>query len=135
MQVDADYTATVRRACLAWLWHRVIEQVAAMRLPDGSRYQVCTDDVMMRDADATNCMAWLDDCAARLGCDVAAARTDMGAYLAVRDGRPGDPAVRDAAVTGVPDARFGERIAALVEASGSVSEAELIEHVCAQLAH
>jgi acyl-CoA synthetase (AMP-forming)/AMP-acid ligase II len=45
------------------------------------------------------------------------------------------PAVRDAAVTGVPDARFGERIAALVEASGSVSEAELIEHVRAQLAH
>jgi acyl-CoA synthetase (AMP-forming)/AMP-acid ligase II len=45
------------------------------------------------------------------------------------------PAVRDAAVTGVPDPRFGERVAALIETSMSVSEAELISHVRARLAH
>lgn len=48
------------------------------------------------------------------------------------------PAVRDAAVTGLADARFGERIAALVDlVSGQAepSEAELIAHVKAHLAH
>ncbi len=47
-------------------------------------------------------------------------------------------AVRDAAVTGLPDDRFGERIAALVELTPGAStpaEAELIEHVRDQLAH
>ncbi len=46
------------------------------------------------------------------------------------------PAVRDAAVTGVPDARFGERIVALVEPhpGASADEAELREHVRSQLA-
>lgn len=46
------------------------------------------------------------------------------------------PAVRDAAVTGVPDARFGEQIVALVEPHpGATAEAgELIEHVKSQLA-
>ncbi len=47
------------------------------------------------------------------------------------------PAVRDAAVTGIPDPRFGERIAALVDlTSGSTTdEAELIAHVKTALAH
>lgn len=37
--------------------------------------------------------------------------------------------VRDAAVAGVPDPRFGERICALVELSGPAGEAELIDFV------
>lgn len=46
------------------------------------------------------------------------------------------PAVRDAAVTGVPDARFGERIVALVEPHPGASADEVIlrEHVRSQLA-
>ncbi|MES2096668.1 MAG: AMP-binding protein [Pseudomonadota bacterium] len=46
------------------------------------------------------------------------------------------PHVRDAAVTGVPDARFGERIVALVEPHPGVApdEAELRDHVKGQLA-
>ena len=46
------------------------------------------------------------------------------------------PAVRDAAVTGVPDARFGERIVALVEPhpGAAPDEAELRDHVRSQLA-
>lgn len=46
------------------------------------------------------------------------------------------PAVRDAAVTGVPDARFGERIVALVEPhpAASADEAELRDHVRGELA-
>ncbi|MDB5679074.1 acyl-CoA synthetase [Sphingomonas bacterium] len=46
------------------------------------------------------------------------------------------PAVRDAAVTGVPDARFGERIVALVEphAGHAPDEIELRDHVKSQLA-
>ena len=45
--------------------------------------------------------------------------------------------VRDAVVVGVPDARFGERICAVVEPDGSaeLSLAEMSEHVKAQLAH
>jgi acyl-CoA synthetase (AMP-forming)/AMP-acid ligase II len=48
------------------------------------------------------------------------------------------PAVRDAAVTGLPDARFGERVAALVELMAGAeapSEVELIAHVKGRLAH
>ncbi len=47
------------------------------------------------------------------------------------------PAVRDAAVTGIPDPRFGERIAALVDLKrGCVTnENELIAYVKAALAH
>jgi len=46
------------------------------------------------------------------------------------------PAVRDAAVTGVPDARFGERIVALVEPhpGATPDEAALRDHVRSQLA-
>ena len=46
------------------------------------------------------------------------------------------PAVRDAAVTGIPDQRFGERIAALVDLThgSKTDEAELIAHVKATLA-
>ena len=46
------------------------------------------------------------------------------------------PAVRDAAVTGVPDPRFGERIVALVEPhpGAAANEAELRDHVKGQLA-
>lgn len=47
------------------------------------------------------------------------------------------PAVRDAAVTGIPDPRFGERIAALVDLTrgSTADEAELIAHVKTTLAH
>lgn len=46
------------------------------------------------------------------------------------------PAVRDAAVTGVPDVRFGERIVALVEPhpGAAADEGELRDHVKGQLA-
>jgi len=46
------------------------------------------------------------------------------------------PAVRDAAVTGIPDPRFGERIVALVELNpgASADEAELRDHVRGQMA-
>ena len=47
------------------------------------------------------------------------------------------PAVRDAAVSGMPDPRFGERIGALAELHGgaTVSPEELIDHVRASLSH
>jgi acyl-CoA synthetase (AMP-forming)/AMP-acid ligase II len=47
------------------------------------------------------------------------------------------PAVRDAAVTGIPDPRFGERIVALVEPhpGAAPDEAGLRDHVKSQLAH
>lgn len=44
------------------------------------------------------------------------------------------PAVRDAAVAGAPDPRFGERVCAVVDATQAVSEADLIAHVKSQLA-
>ncbi|MDB5443327.1 MAG: CoA synthetase, long-chain fatty acid:CoA ligase, partial [Phenylobacterium sp.] len=46
------------------------------------------------------------------------------------------PGVRDAVVVGVPDARFGERICAVVEPDGEadLTLAELSEHVRANLA-
>lgn len=46
------------------------------------------------------------------------------------------PAVRDAAISGLPDPRFGERVAALVELHGkcSADSAELIAHVRGELA-
>jgi acyl-CoA synthetase (AMP-forming)/AMP-acid ligase II len=48
------------------------------------------------------------------------------------------PAVRDAAVTGLPDARFGERVVALVDLMTGVNApegGELIDHVKTLLAH
>ncbi len=48
------------------------------------------------------------------------------------------PAVRDAAVTGLPDKRFGERVVALVDLMAGVHApegGELIDHVKALLAH
>ena len=46
-------------------------------------------------------------------------------------------AVRDAAVSGIPDERFGERIAALVElhAGATANEPELVAHVKSVLSH
>ena len=46
-------------------------------------------------------------------------------------------AVRDAAVSGIPDDRFGERIAALVElhAGATANEPELVAHVKSVLSH
>jgi acyl-CoA synthetase (AMP-forming)/AMP-acid ligase II len=46
------------------------------------------------------------------------------------------PAVRDAAISGLPDPRFGERVAALAELHGecSADPAELIAHVRGELA-
>ncbi|MBI1188543.1 MAG: AMP-binding protein [Alphaproteobacteria bacterium] len=45
------------------------------------------------------------------------------------------PSVRDAAVTGLPDPRMGERVAALVELSAPAEVADLIAHVRERLAH
>ncbi|HEX7760798.1 MAG TPA: acyl-CoA synthetase [Caulobacteraceae bacterium] len=44
------------------------------------------------------------------------------------------PGVRDAAVVGVPDARFGERICAVVETDGAPSLRDISEHVRQHLA-
>jgi fatty-acyl-CoA synthase len=46
------------------------------------------------------------------------------------------PEVRDAVVVGVPDARFGERICAVIEPAGEVRPtlAEMSEHVRSSLA-
>lgn len=47
------------------------------------------------------------------------------------------PAVRDASVSGMPDARFGERVGAMAELfpGASASPEELVEHVRASLSH
>lgn len=44
------------------------------------------------------------------------------------------PAVRSSAVIGLPDSDLGQRIHAIVDATGVVSEAELREHLAVQLA-
>ena len=44
------------------------------------------------------------------------------------------PGVRDAAVVGIPDPRFGERICAIVDAQGEPTQAEISEHVKRSLA-
>lgn len=54
--------------------------------------------------------------------------------LEVEEALLAHPAVLDAAILGVPDPRFGELVAAVVERTGDVSADELIEHVGARLA-
>ena len=44
------------------------------------------------------------------------------------------PAVTDVVVVGVPDERFGQAIAAVVQTSGAVTDGDLIAHVRAHLA-
>lgn len=86
-----------RAAALAWLWGRVIACVAVMRLDrTGPLYAVGHDDVMMREATPDEAFGWIDDCEARLGCDVADAREAMTTFMLARDGSPGDPDVRAA---------------------------------------
>lgn len=88
---------TDRAAALAWLWERVIGHVAAMRLElTGPLYEVGHDDVMMREATSDDAFSWLDDCEARLGCDVANAREAMVDYMLARDGEPGAQDVAEA---------------------------------------
>lgn len=82
-----DTTASDRAAALEWLWTRVLDHVQKMRL-DGSvaLYEIGTDDVLMRDAPADDCFGWIDDCEARLGCDVADARAALLEFIVARDG-------------------------------------------------
>lgn len=79
-------TDTDRTAALDWLFERVILHVTAFRLGNGSPYEVDSDDVAMRTASQEDCFGWLDDCEARLGCDVAGARAAMTDFLLARDG-------------------------------------------------
>lgn len=86
-----------RTAALDWLWERVIAHVRSMRLDlSGPLYEVGHDDVMMREATSDDAFSWLDDCEARLGCDVANAREAMVDYMLARDGEPGAQDVAEA---------------------------------------
>ena len=80
-----------RAAVLDWLWNRVIGRVGAMRLDrTGPAYDVGEDDHAMRTATPEEGFGWIDDCEARLGCDVADARAALVDYFAVRDGIDAD---------------------------------------------
>ncbi len=54
--------------------------------------------------------------------------------IEVEDVLAGHPAVREAAVIGIPDEKWGELVTALVVCSADVSEAELIAHCRERLA-
>lgn len=100
MQLDPQTLAADRTAALDWLWQRVLRHVGAMQLGGtGPAYAVGHDDAMMCHASSEDALAWLDDCEARLGCDVALARAAMGEFLAARDGAPGTAAVNAAMAT------------------------------------
>lgn len=86
-----------RAAALQWLWGRVISHIATMRLDrTGPVYELQPDDLSMRDASQDNAFGWLDDCEARLGCDVADARAALVDYMFARDGAPGAQDVAEA---------------------------------------
>lgn len=86
MQLD-DTSVSDRAAALDWLWERVLHHVRLMRLDGtGAPYVVGHDDVMMREAAADDCFAWIDDCEARLGCDVSDARAALLEFVIARDG-------------------------------------------------
>ncbi len=87
MDTIPDSTATDRAAALHWLWERVLARVGQFQIDGtGRRYEIDTDDVMMREASAEDALGWLDDCDARLGCDTAHARAAMIDFIVARDG-------------------------------------------------
>lgn len=104
--MNANCSDVDRAAALNWLWHRVMAQVGAMRLDrTGPMYGPGPDDQTMREAAQDDAFGWIDDCEARLGCEVSSARAALVDFMLARDGTPGDPDVAAALQSALSEAR------------------------------